>query len=150
MQENVINIDSHTNFSGYRGSLTIDGGILKEKEPEVRSMEIIPKEYTDQRIDSLEKLLNQRFDSNERLISEKMDHLTSRIEGAINNQNTNLDGKIDLLKSNLDQSIDKKLNTFKEDMVKDQKESKRHTTNTTLTIVGIATAIIIGVLGFII
>lgn len=150
MQENVINIDSHTSFSGYRGSLPQDGGILKEKELEVRSMEIPPKEYTDQRIDSLEKSIDHRFNSTEKLLSEKMDHLASRLEGAINNQNTKLDGKIDLLKSNLDQSIDAKLNTFKEKMEKDQKESKRHTTNTTLTVVGIATAIIIGVLGFVI
>lgn len=144
MAENVVQIDSHTNFSGYRGSLPQAGGILKEKDSEVRSMEITQKEYIDQRIDSLEKSIDHRFDSSEKILSGKMDHLATRLEDAINNQNTKLDakfeliqssinnqdtkldGKIDLMKSNLDHSLDVKLNAFKEDFSKSQKNTRNN------------------------
>lgn len=169
MNKQVIKIESHDKFKGIRGPLNQEGGIIKKKESQelldqlnsifsenslskegVNAMDVTQKEYIDQRIGSLEKSIDHRFDSTEKLLSEKMDHLAARLEGAISNQNTKLDGKIELLKSNLDHSIDTKLTTFKEEMAKDQKESKRHTTTVTLTTVGIATAIIIGILGFVI
>lgn len=98
----------------------------------VKTMEISPKDYTDQRIDALEKSIDNRFDSTEKLLSEKMDHLFSRLEGAIDKQNIKMDGKIELLSSNLNNNIDTKLVAFKEELVKSQKSSRNNIITWTL------------------
>ncbi len=107
----------------------VDAKPETEIHPErVKKMEISQKEYTDQRIESLEKSFNQRLDSNEKLISEKLDNLHTKIE----------------------LSLTQKIDSLKTEISSDRKESKRFTTNTALATGGIAVAIIIGVLGFVI
>ncbi|MBE1556067.1 hypothetical protein [Sporosarcina limicola] len=89
-------------------------------------MDITPKEYIDGRIGALAKSMDEKFITQEKLLSEKIDHLHMKIDG----------------------SLETKFNSFKTQLSIDQKESRRFLITTILTSVGIATALIIGVLGF--
>lgn len=166
---NVIKLDEEATKEGnyrvsFRSSLPTGVASSSEIHPErVKVMEISPKDYTDQRIDALEKSIDHRFDSTEKLLSEKMDHLFSRLEGTINNQNTKLDGKIGLiesainsqtinvegkiklLKSELNSSTDTKLNEFKTELVRAQKSARNTIIGWTIGLGAIITAIGIAV-----
>lgn len=138
MAEKVVRIEAHNNFKGYRGSLNEYDGIINKMEQSVnqnhrnpkasplyegvKSMEITPKEYTDQRISSLEKSIDQRFDSNEKLISEKIDHLHTKFE----------------------KTLDSKLGTLKDSIFAEQSTQTQNNRSNMIGIIGVATAIIVG------
>ncbi|MDW0112247.1 hypothetical protein QT711_03555 [Sporosarcina saromensis] len=103
-------------------------GNYESSSKEVSNLEITPKEYIDDRVTALEKSMDHKIDAQGKLLSEKIDHLHTKFEG----------------------SLETKFNSFKTEILKEDKESRRFLITTILTSIGIATATIIGVLGFLI
>ena len=160
MGEKIVKIESHNNYKGMHGSLDRKNAIMVERSHDivdsiaeviaaklettsgfdskntdkgVSNLEITPKEYIDDRINSLEKSMDDKFNAQDQILSGKFD----LVEANINHLHTKIES-----------SLETKFNLFKTQLSKEQKESRRFLITTILASVGIATAIIIGTLGY--
>lgn len=92
-------------------------------EKEVVGMDNQTKDYVDQRISSMEKLLDQKFKYQQNIISEKLDHLNTRTE----------------------KNISDNFYKLKEELEKNKKEDRRYLVGTAIAIV----AVIVTLLGYV-
>lgn len=116
----------------FRGTEEIQYGIIELQqsfksdlgiEKEVKMMEVQTKEYIDQRINSLEKMLDQKFEYQQNIISEKLDHLSTRTEKHTNDNFYKL----------------------KEELEKNKKEDRRYLIGTAIALA----AVIVTLLGYV-
>lgn len=90
---------------------------------EVSVMDVTAKEYTDQRIDALEKSLDQKLEYQQKILGEKIDHMQTKTEKVIG----------------------EKLSGLKDDIEKNRKEDKKFYISTVIAM----SAVIIAILGFV-
>lgn len=162
MAQKVVHIRERTKLRGIRVPLNVNNAIIEESGDElvnsyaeilasknetsadnnsknkakgVSNLEITPKEYIDDRIGALEKSMDEKFVTQEKILAGKIDLVHKDIEH---------------LHTKIESSLETRFNSFKTQLSNEQKESRRFIINTILVSVGIATAVIIGALGFVI